>query len=313
MAYHLKNKKNRPINIGATKAIAMLFSIAHEKGFFFDRKVNLKVNFVSYARRSMELMIDGELCAANLVEINVAYLGYLKPKTPIKCIASLEQRSADGIVMRHEQNLYPTPNDLLGKTIGFMPRTTSHVFLMRFLETHNIPKHAVTLKPITPQAMPNALIRSEVDAISIWQPYAQQTTTTMHELGLYCTHFKNAGIYKAEVVLAVTKPFLIKNRKACENMIAALRDAEQYIDDNPTEAYTLLLDKMGMNKKTLMQIDAEEYQSTFELIKPKLKPIGDNFLKNLEFSGKWISEEDTQFKGQPIPDYKDYIDNSLFS
>ena len=298
--------------MGMTKSEALLFSIAQEKGFFFDRKVSIKLNTVPYSRKSMEQMIDNMLDVAYLVEINIAYLGYLNSKIPIKCIASLEQRSSDNLIFRHKEGENPTPDDLWGKTIGFMPRTTSHGFLMRFLEKNNIPRHAVTLKPISPQAMPNALLRGEVDAISVWEIFTQNTIIAMHELGIPYTRFKNNGIYESEVVLAVTKPFLIKNRNTCMNIISALKDAENYLTDNPDKASALLLNKIGIDTNTLKNIDPEKYKNALKRTTPKLKPVGQSFLENLEFLGKWISEEDTQFKGQPLPDYSDFIDNSLF-
>ena len=298
--------------MGMTNAEALLFSIAQEKGLFFDHKVHINLNTVHYSRKSMEQMIDGELDSAYLVEINVAYLGYLNSKIPIKCIASLEQRSSDNLIFRHKDGENPTPDDLWGKTIGFMPRTTSHGFLMRFLEKNNIPKHAVKLKALTPQAMPNALLRGEVDAISVWEIFTQNTIIAMRELGISYTRFKNDGIYKSEVVLAVTKPFLIKNRNTCKRIILSLKDAEIYLTNNPDKAKILLLNKIGIDANALKNTDPEEYKAALKRTTPKLKPVGKNFLENLEFLGKWISEEDTEFKGQSIPDYTDFIDNSLF-
>ncbi len=313
MAYHLsKKRRDNIVKTGKAKSVALLIHLADQKGFFHDYKVPIKIKTVPYARKSMELMLEGELNTAYLLEINIAYLGYLKSKIPIKCVASLEKRLSDSMVMRHDKDQKPEPADLLGKTIGFTPRTTSHSFLMRFLNVYNIPKSSITLKPISPQAMPDALVRGEVDAISIWHAYSQYALLAMNELGIPWTKFHNNGIYQSEVVLAVTKPFLIKHRNICIQLMMALKKAEDYIKRHPDELYNWILSDTGIDMNTLKKNQLLEHETITEDVKVQLEPIQDNFLNNVLELGQWITENDTQFMGQTIPDYNDFIDNSLF-
>lgn len=314
MAYHLsKERKNPVIRTGRSKSVAMLMHIAQEKGFFYDRGVKIQMKPVPFARHSMELMINGQMDLAYLMEINIAYLGYLNPPVPIKCIASIEKRYADSIVLRHDKDETPTPQALRGKTIGFTPRTTSHGFLVNFLRTHNIQKQDIKLKAITPQALPDALIRGDVDAISVWHAHTQNAIVSMHELGLHWTQFHNDGIYESEVVLAVTKPFLIKHRKTCQNIILALQDAERYVKENPHEIYDLICKDILINADRLNQANPKEKENLERIFKFEVTPLGASYLQKLKDQGQWIAENDTEFLRHPVPDYSDLIDNSFFS
>lgn len=312
MAYHLsKERKNPIIRTTHTKSAAILFHIAQTKGFFYDRGVKINTQFIPAANLSMDFITSNQIDLAYLMEINIAYLGYLDPQIPIKCIASVEKRYADSIVMRHSQGETPTPQDLRGKTIGFAPRTTSHGFLVNFLRAHNIPKQDIKLKALNPQTIPNALIRGDVDAISIWYAHSRSAIVSMHELGLHWTQFHNDGIYESEVVLAVTKPFLVKHRKTCRSFILALQDAERYIKENPHILSEIISGNLRISMDRLKQANPKE--NLEKLFKFEVAPLNDSYLQILKNQGQWIRENDTEFLGRPLPDYSDFIDNSFFS
>ncbi len=300
MAHYLSKKRKKSLTLATTRDIALILMLAEQKGFFFENNISIKIIPVTYARKGMEMLISGEVDMATLVETNVAYLGYLAPKTPFKCFASIEKRTADNILIRQDN---AQPQDIVGKTVGFMPRTTSHSFLMNFLSHNNIPKKCITLKPLSPQAMPNAFIRGEVDAISVWHPYADNTKISMEELGLPYTHFGNTGFYKSEVVIGASKALLVKNKNNIMRFLKALREAEGFMNENPQMAYNILAEKMKISRQSVQRV--------LENFQPELCPIGDSYLENIRIVSDWITENDTEFIGKPRPNYVDFIDNSL--
>ncbi len=305
MAHYLRKKRNTGrFSLSTCKDLAFLFSIAQQKGFLHDQSLNIRLDMVPYARKSLDKLIEGQIDCAILVETNVAYLGYIKPKIPIKCLASFERRYSDNILIRHEGPQKLSPDDLKGKLIGFLPRSTSHSLLIRFLEYYNIDKSEIELKVITPQAMPDALMRGEVDAISCWHPHINNTIFAMNELGMNYTLFKNTGFYASEVVLATTKPFLIKNRALLQRFLKALKMAEEYMQQNKQETLDILANTLKLSGQNHDEI-WQEYDC-------KLRPLEENYKGNVDIIAQWIKEKDTQFQGDPLPDYDDLIDNKLF-
>ncbi len=301
MAYHLRKRRKKKLRLARTKDMALLILLADQKGFFHDHGVEIEYITVPYARKGMEMLIADEIDMATMVETNFSYLGYLKPKHPIKGFASIEKRTADNVIMRGANK---TPADFIGKTIGFMPRTTSHTFINQFLKANHIDKKHIKLKPISPQALPNALIRGEIDAMSLWQPFINNTMLSMDELGLPYTHFKNYGEYISEIIIAANKSFLVKNPKTIKNILSALQEAETFFKENKNMSYQILGETM--------KISGQWHHKALKQYQPELALIGPSYLEKIKPLSEWIRENDTEFMGKDIPNYLDYIDNSYF-
>lgn len=301
MAHFTRKRRKKSFTLGTPKDIAVLLWVAEQKGFLADHDVTVDFVYVPYARKAFEMLLNGELDTTAAVETNAAYLGYAEAKIPVKCLFSMEKRTADNILIRKND---AEPKDLIGKTIGFMPRTTSHTFLMQFLKKHEISKQNIKLKPMTPQAMPNAFMRDEVDAISLWQPHTNNTILSLKELDIPYTHFKNFGFYQSEVAFAANKTFIIRHRPMIQNLIKALKDAENLLKSDKELSYKILAERM--------KISGPDYKEVLDQYQPAVSALGEDYIRNLEFLGEWIRENDTEHMGKPMPSYCDYIDNNIF-
>lgn len=299
MAFYLKKHKKKRIRIARTRDLALLFLFAEQQGYFSDAGLEIEYVEASYGRLAMEWMVEGKVDMGIFAEFIFAYLAFYKPERPMKAIASVESRSPDNILMRWANGV---PSDLIGKKIGFAPRTTSHSFLLLFLKQHGIDKQRVRLKALTPQALPDAFIRGDVDVMSLWQPYIHNTRASMEELGLPYTHFKNSGLYKSEVVLAATKALLATNGHAVKQILKCLKQAEGFAHANPKAFHQALLSKMRISSKAM---------DVFNDFTPMLSPISPAYLENIDRLAEMIIETDTQYKAATKPDYTDYFDNSF--
>lgn len=303
MAYHLRKKQN-PLRIDLSANNGTLFFIAEQKGFFNDHNVKIKLNFVPFGRKGMENMLDGKCDIAALLETNIAYLGYSKNKLPVKTFASIQQRFDNKIILRHNDKDSAKPEDLFGKRIAFQPGTTSHSFLFHFLKTHNIKRSDVTLKTITPQAMPDAIMRGSVDAIVAWNPHTYHASRAMDELDQNYTIFKNSGIYRSEVVLTATKPTIVKHKTQITAMLRALKQAGEFLSHHKEDTLSICAQYMKM------PVDA--LREDYALYGHTLLSVGDTYLKEIEMLGQWIKESDTTYESAEIPSYSDYIDRDFF-
>ena len=300
MAYFLRRHKKKKIRIARTRDLAVLFLFAEQQGYFADAGLDIEYVDAPYGRLAMEFMVEGKADMGVFAEFVLSYLGFYNPKNPMKVIASVEQRKPDNIIMRWKDGV---PSDLLGKRVGFAPRTTSHSFLFLFMRQHGIDKRRVKLKDMSPQAMPDAFVRGDIDAMSLWQPHAYNTMRAMEELGLPYTHFKNSGLYKSEVVLAASKQLIATNRHAMEQILICLKQAEGYAVANPEAFRKALMGKMHITDKAI---------NVFEDFDPGLRPISPDLLHNLDALAEMIIETDTQYHDAIKPDYTDYYDNSIY-
>lgn len=74
--------------------------------------------------------------------------------------------------------------------------------------------------------------------------------------------------------------------------------------ENPAEVIPLLSHKL--------KIAGSAPEKVLQEFEPEIRPIGDEYMRNIDLLSAWINENDTEFKGQTPPDYADFIDNSLF-
>jgi ABC-type nitrate/sulfonate/bicarbonate transport system substrate-binding protein len=81
-------------------------------------------------------------------------------------VVGLGKRNFSSIVSRDFSRL----DELKGHKIGFSAGSSSHLVLMRGLKGANMTEKDVTLVPLEPAAMPDALDKGEVDAYSAWEP-----------------------------------------------------------------------------------------------------------------------------------------------
>ena len=103
-------------------------------------------------------------------KLEVAFLGDMPTVNTIvttpTAVVGLGKRNFSSIVSRDFSRL----DELKGHKIGFSAGSSSHLVLMRGLKGTNMTDKDVTLVPLEPAAMPDALDKGEVDAYSAWEP-----------------------------------------------------------------------------------------------------------------------------------------------
>ncbi len=68
-----------------------------------------------------------------------------------------------------------TASDLRSKRIATSPDTSAHFNLVKTLQSAGLSEQDVTVIGMTPPEMPAALSRGDVDAVSVWEPAAEQS------------------------------------------------------------------------------------------------------------------------------------------
>jgi sulfonate transport system substrate-binding protein len=69
--------------------------------------------------------------------------------------------------------------DLRGKRIATSLNSSAHFYIVKMLQSVGLLERDVTVVGMTPPAMPAALARGEVDAVSIWEPAAEQSAMAL--------------------------------------------------------------------------------------------------------------------------------------
>jgi len=137
-----------------------------------------------------------------------------------------------------------TAADLGGKRIATVPDTTAHYALVKTLAAAALSEHDVTIVAMAPRDMPAALARGDVDAVSIWEPAAEQSART---LGGDAVTLDAAG-YRERFDLNTTATVLADpvRRAAVADLVRAVTAAARSIREHPGDAEAVIAGKLAL-------------------------------------------------------------------
>lgn len=281
------------ITYGITKALSWLALIARENYYFKDQGLDIDFRTFVTGRQAMQALQKNWVDVANLVDVNIASLGYEKKQT-IRMIATTQQKTDESLLARRDAGIN-TPQDLRSKRIAYLPKTSSHSFLYKFFEHHGLDFEDFDHVTVTPDVMQKRLLNGQVDAISIWEPVAMETRLLAGETGVELTIFQSEGYFRFYSVLAATDKALTKKEDDIRKILAALQQAVQFVQEDKDGALRILADQCGIPPKIFSEI--------WPKIVFEIAPIGDDFLDHVRTQALFAYDP-------PLPDYEKFIDRS---
>jgi sulfonate transport system substrate-binding protein len=285
------------VRFGSTSNLGILPLIAKHEGIFKSRGLEVDYKKLQTGKITMDALLSGEIDIGTLVDSNIAFINF--SKNPLKVIASLATRLDDAIWFNTASDV-SKPSDLIKKRIGYVPATTSHVFLARFLRTNGISWSEITPVLLQPPAMEAALRNGAVDAVSIWQPWGTNIRTA---LGSTVKSFQNSSeLYPSKIVLATTDVILNEKPAVISKVIESLTQASETFKKNPRSTYQYLSTEIGVSL-----IDLPDVLRHFE---PGLGPAS-RAAPLVKEIGSWIKETQRDFIDLPLPHYDEAFNDQL--
>jgi NitT/TauT family transport system substrate-binding protein len=228
------------VTVGAPANIGLLVEIARAKGFMAEQNIEVDYQPVQTGKLVQDAVVAGSLDYGLVLDVNVAALSFAG--ADVKALAVVMTKGDDGLVARRDRGIRAA-SDLAGKTIARLAGTTSHVYIDRLLTSANVDPKSVTFISLPPPAMQAAVIRGDVDAASLWEPFRQNTATA---LGKNAYQMDGTSLYKASVLLIRRKPGPASKGAVEVRMIAALAKAAAFARDNPGEAQKIVATSLGL-------------------------------------------------------------------
>ena len=263
--------------------------IALKKGFFKEEGLDVDLQYVQAAKLAMDALISGSTQFSNVVETNVAFLGYTGNKN-VEIIATHCEAHDGAIIARRDSNIQ-TPKDLEGKKLGILQGTTSQVFADRFIEKHKLDRSKVQIVNLTPVAIQSSIMTKEIDAGSLWQPFVY---SVKKQLGDGSIIFADSDAYVGYFSTAVQKDWAKQNPKLVEAVLRAHIKAEEFAKSNPDEAVAIVAQEIGVEKEAL-----KEFWNQY-IYRVQIKPA---LAQEIARQGEWIRNTQSQHQGQPVPNY----------
>lgn len=141
--------------------------------------------------------------------------------------------------------------DLRGKRIATVPRTSSAYYLHRMLSTVGLDESDMVIVPIVPlDGMPAALAKGEVDAVTIWEPEIERAREL---IGADAIEFQDRSVYRELFNLNTTAEALADPEKRCTIVafVRSLIEASRRINGQPQTAWPLVAKSTGYDTQLL--------------------------------------------------------------
>jgi sulfonate transport system substrate-binding protein len=144
-------------------------------------------------------------------------------------------------------------SDLRGKKVAVTLNTSSHYYLSRMLATVRLADRDVELVALEGQDMPAALEKKSVDAVSIWEPHAQNSLSV---LGNDAVAFENPSAYTERFNLNTRTDVLADPAKR-DVLIKLSREIEgssNQLRTHSAEMIPMLAAKIGYPERTVFAV-----------------------------------------------------------
>lgn len=289
---------NQPValTIGGPPNISFLAEIANSRGFFREEGLEVTIRPIQTGKLAQDAVIAGQLDYGIVLDVNTAALGFRADNVAV--LAVLMSKGDDGLIARRDRGING-PSDLAGKTVARMTGTTSHVYIDRLLERAGVDPATVTFRTMPPPAMQAAVVRGDVDAASLWQPFRLNAAAALGGDGL---NLEGSQVYTARVVLIRRAPGAAAAGSQEVRVVRALARAAEFARANPVQAQAIVAPAMGLPPATVASIWGSY---SFGVAAP------DAARADIERLGAWVSRTQPDFAGR-TPDYRAVLGNGQY-
>jgi NitT/TauT family transport system substrate-binding protein len=194
-------------------------------------------------------LLDGSADAATNAETQALHFSLGHPELRIiLTVAECGYR----IICRNSAGIRQAA-DLRGKTVGTVKHTSSHFYIVKTLRHAGLREEDATVVDLPLAAMPDALKRGAVDALSIWEPVAQSAITAIEP---DVTVLEAPALFRERFNLNTTTAVLADpvKRVGLVDFVRAVIDAAALIGCEPQAAWPLLSAKIDLAEPTIARL-----------------------------------------------------------
>jgi len=287
------------IRLGITRSpSSWLVHIADSKGYFKQQGLNISlINFKS-GKRALKAMFDDRVDLATTAEGPVVFFSLIRDDFSI--VSTISITSNDNVIVARKDVGIESPADLKGKAIATQVASSAHYYLYLFLKNNDMTGIDIIQSYMDIEKLPDAIVSGLADAIASREPYISETKK---RLGDNAIVFETPGLYLKSFLLVGFRDYLEDNPEKMQKIVAALLQAEQFVNDNQSQAIELLAKKFSLTN--------EEVSSILQYLDLSIS-LDQLLLDKLKDEANWILESKLT-ENWNIPNYMDFIDRNALN
>lgn len=209
--------------------------VAIDKGFLAEEGVALVVTPFYTGKEAYAEAMAGrqDIAAVAGMPVVGAWAAGIRPAV----LATLSQANAQAAIVGRGRTVDDI-RGLRGKRIGMLKATTSELFLLTMLHAAGMTGQDVEMIDVPEKGIIEALIRGEVDAVSLWEPVLGQALARLRP---DVWVIDNDGSFVDFWLLATSEAWLSRNSGSAERLLRALVKAEDFIRTHSDEARDIVM------------------------------------------------------------------------
>ncbi|MBW2595687.1 MAG: NrtA/SsuA/CpmA family ABC transporter substrate-binding protein [Deltaproteobacteria bacterium] len=284
------------IRLGASKSfLSVPVYIAKEKGYFAKEGLDVTLKEYGSGKAATQALFAGEMDISTVADMPVVFNGF---KRDDFCIFATFTHSYLFVrIIAREDSGIRAGADMKGKKVGASIGTSGHYYLGAFLIHNRLSISEVEMIDTRTFDLADALKNRKVDAISVWQPYAQKAKELSGDNAI---ELPGGDIYRATFNFAAMKDFASEHPKALKRFLRAIDRADTFIKGNREEAQGIITKAFNLDKET---VNAVWDDFTFEL------SLDQALLVSWDEIARWAIQNRV-VDGKTFPNYLNLIDTN---
>ncbi len=283
----------KSITIGNAQTLECdtLIYIAEDQNFFAGNGLNVTIRNYTSGMEAVNAIFNGEVDLAATAEFPLVKKVLNQEK--ISAIVSIDKSQLQDLIGRKDRGI-ENVSDLRGKRIGVTLGTIAQFYLGRFLMLHSINLQDVTIVNINPSESVDALTKGDVDAIIIWQPYANAIENALGN---------NAAIWPVQssqetyIVEVAKNDWIARHPDAVRRYVNALAQAEDYFVRHPAQTKSMMQKKLNYTNAYMAAVwDKNQFSLSLD----------QSLVTAMEDEGRWMIKNNLTTE-KTIPDFRNYI------
>ena len=281
-----------PLSIGISSPdLSALLFIAQEQGYFTGNGLNVTIKQYDTGLSAVNGLLTGEMDLATGSEY--VFVGKTINGEKILITGNIAKFDNEYLIARKDRGI-KNYSDLKGKKIGISKKTTNDFFLSRFLYLHGIDVKEVQSVDLKPQQMADAIVKGDVDAVLVWEPYANAIGK---QLGTNALVWPAQEEQRKYWLVICRNETVLQNPALIEKMFRSLHQAEEFTYSHPVETKSIIKDQMHYDDQSVERF----WQSTqFGLT------LDQPLILAMEDEARWMAAQNMT-GGKIPPSYLDMI------
>ncbi len=217
-----------------------LIILAHSMEYFQKQGLDVDLEFRSTGFECLQMVLQGKADLAVAYETpitNASTVGH-----QLEVLTEIHHSDANTAIVVKKVTADASLPDLIGRKIGFVPKTNAEFLLELYFNTHMYDLKKSRLKEYKISELVLALKSGEVDAAALWEPYVSMV---MNENPNNFTILRTSFYTEFSMVVGLREK-IDHDQGRAEAVLKALLQAQNYFDQRPDEAQAAV-DKVLVN------------------------------------------------------------------